>query len=83
MEIPRSILKNLLLARRFALLSSEHTKSANETSLTIGVTLLQDAVEAFLLAVAEHVKADVSEKTYFDQYFQNINKRIYPQELPF
>ena len=33
------------------------------------MNLLQDAVEAFLLAVSEHVNAGIQSGTYFDKYF--------------
>jgi hypothetical protein len=83
MEIPRPVLKNLILARKFLMLSSEYTASSNDASLTLGVTLLQDAVEAFLIAIAEFVGADISERTSFDQYFEKINQKIDPNILPF
>jgi hypothetical protein len=47
----KSILHKLLLARRLYDLARENLSSANDLSLAIGVNLLQDSVEAFLLAV--------------------------------
>jgi hypothetical protein len=47
------------------------------------VNLLQDAVEAFLLAVSEHVNAGITNTTKFDQYFDLINAKITPKDLPF
>jgi hypothetical protein len=44
---------------------------------------MQDAVEAFLIAIAEHVGARLNERTEFDKYFVEINAKIAPQELPF
>jgi len=51
--------------------------------LSIGVNLLQDAVELFLLAVSEHVNAGVQSGTNFDKYIDLINAKIAPKELPF
>ncbi len=79
----RSVLHKLLLARRLFELARENLSSANDLSLGIGVNLLQDAVEAFLLAVSEHVNAGIQARTQFDQYFDLINDKIKPKELPF
>lgn len=73
----------LLLARRLYELSRENLSSANDLSLGIGVNLLQDAVEAFLLAVSESVNAGIQSGTNFDRYFDLINAKIGPKELPF
>ena len=45
--------------------------------------LFQDAIEAFLLAVADHVGAGIDQNTKFDKYFVVINDKISPKELPF
>jgi len=51
--------------------------------LFAGVNLLQDAVEAFLIAVGDHVQAQIDQNTKFDKYFVLINDKISPKELPF
>jgi hypothetical protein len=79
----QSILHKLLLARRLYELARENTSAANDISLSIGVNLLQDAVELFLLAVSEHVNAGVQSGTNFDKYINLINAKIAPKELPF
>jgi hypothetical protein len=79
----RSVLNKLLLARRLLELARENLSSANDLSLAIGVNLLQDSVEACLLAVSEHVNAEILAKTAFDQYFDLINTKIEPKKLPF
>ncbi len=79
----KSIIHKLLLARRLLDLARENLNSANELSLAIGVNLLQDSVEAFLLAVAEHVNAQIQSKTGFEQYIDLINSKITPKSLPF
>lgn len=51
--------------------------------LFAAVNLLQDAVEAFLIAVADFVPAEIDQNTKFDKYFVLINEKISPKELPF
>lgn len=79
----RSTLQKLLLARRLYNIASENIRASNSISQSVGVNLLQDSVEAFLLAVSEHVNADVDSGTRFDRYFDLINAKIGPRELPF
>ena len=79
----RSLLHKLLLARRLYDLARENLSSVNDLSLGIGVNLLQDAVKSFLLAVSEHVNAGIQTGTSFEKYFDLINARIAPRELPF
>lgn len=79
----KNAINKILLARRLYQLSLENLNSDNDLSLSIGVILLQDSVESFLLSIAEHVDADVGNMTNFDKYFDTINKKIEPNELPF
>lgn len=79
----KSILHKLLLARRLYELARENLNSANDLSLSVGVNLLQDSVEAFLLAVAENVNAQVQAKTAFEKYFDLIDAKTTPKVLPF
>jgi hypothetical protein len=79
----RITLHKLLLARRLYELARENTSAANDVSLGIGVNLLQDAVELFFLAVSEHLHVGVGDRTRFDQYFELINEKIAPKEIPF
>ena len=79
----KSIITKILLSRRLYQISLENLNSDNELSLSIGVILLQDSVEIFLLAAAEHIDADVGNITNFNKYFDLINKKLYPKELPF
>lgn len=68
-------INRILLARRLYELACDHLKSEIDLSLSIGVNLLQDSVEAFLIAIAAHVQADIGDRTNFDQYFDAINKK--------
>jgi len=61
----------------------ESLGSPNDLHLFSGVNLLQDAVEAFLLGVADFVGAKLDERTQFAKYFEIINEKNNPKELPF
>lgn len=76
-------IRRLNLARHLYELGIGSLRTTNDTHLFSAVNLLQDAVEAFLLAIAEHVHAVVDQNTKFDKYFVEIEKRIAPKELPF
>lgn len=79
----KSIVNKLLLARSLYHLAKENSKASGGVKLSICCNLLQDSVETFLLAISEHVNADVGGKTDFDKYFELINRKIAPVELPF
>jgi len=79
----KSTLNKLLLSRSLYQLAKEHIQSTSGIRLSIACNLLQDAVECFLLALSEHVNADIGQATQFDKYFQQINLKIAPRELPF
>lgn len=64
-------------------MGSSSLRSSNDLFLFSGVNLLQDAVESFLLAVADHIGVNLEEKTHFDKYFVLINEKISPKKLPF
>ncbi len=75
--------RRLTLARHLYELGSASLRSANEMHLFSAVNLLQDAVEAFLIAVADHIGAAIDQNTKFDKYFVQIDSKIAPKELPF
>lgn len=77
------IIRRICLARHLYELGRGSVKSANDLYLFSGVNLLQDAVEAFLVAVADFIGASLDERTHFDRYFVLINEKIAPKELPF
>lgn len=82
-DMNRSTINKLLLARRLLDIARENLRTTNDLSLSIGINLLEDAVEAFLLAVAEHVNAAIQSKTAFEQYIDLIDAKIAPKSLPF
>lgn len=77
------IIRRVCLSRHLFELGKSSLKSPNDLFLFSSVNLLQDSVEAFLLAISDYVNANISFKTTFDQYFTLINKKIAPKELPF
>jgi hypothetical protein len=79
----QSELRKLLLARRLYDLARDNLRSTNELSLMVGINLLQDSVESFILAVAEHVNAAVGARTAFEQYIDLIDEKRSPEKLPF
>jgi hypothetical protein len=77
------IVRRIALARHLNQLAVSSLRSKNDLHLFATANLLQDAAEAFLLAIADHVGAAIDQNTKFDKYFVEIDKRIAPKELPF
>jgi hypothetical protein len=77
------IVKRLSLARHLFELGQTSLRSSNDLQLFSAANLLQDSVEAFLIAVAEYVGAEFDQNTKFDKYFVSIDTKISPKELPF
>lgn len=77
------IIRRICLARHLFELGTNGLKLSNDLFLFSAANLLQDAVEAFLLAVADFLHAGIDKNTNFDKYFILINEKIDPKELPF
>jgi len=77
------VIRRICLARHLYELGNSSLRSSNDLFLFSGVNLLQDAIESFLSAVADHFGVNLDEKTHFDKYFVLINEKITPKELPF
>src|ERR1700722_13876443 len=77
------VVRRVCLARHLYELGTMSLRTSNDVHLFSAVNLMQDAVEAFLIAVGEHMGAKFDERTPFDKYFVEINTKIAPQELPF
>lgn len=75
--------RRIALARHLNQLATSSLRSNNDLHLFASANLMQDAAEAFMLAVADHVGAGIDQNTKFDKYFVLINERIAPKELPF
>jgi len=77
------IIRRISLAKHLYELAVSSLRSNSDTYLFSAVNLLQDSVEAFLIALADHVNAAVDQNTKFDKYFVLIDEKIAPRELPF
>lgn len=75
--------RRIALARHLNQLAVSSLRSNNDLHLFAAANLLQDAAEAFLVAIADHVGATIDQNTKFDKYFVLIGERIAPKELPF
>lgn len=75
--------RRISLARHLFELARSSLRSSNDLHLFASANLMQDAVEAFLIAVGDKTGAQIDQTTKFDKYFVLINERIAPKELPF
>ena len=71
-----------MLARYLFSLAKDAVRSNREVATFAAINLLQDAVEIFFLAAAEHLNAEISRRTEFEQYIDKINEKL-PEPLPF
>lgn len=76
------VVRKVELARSFFGLARSASRSPHDLNLYVSVNHLQDAVEIFLFAVADHLTVSLKEKGGFDGYFESINARTGGQ-LPF
>jgi hypothetical protein len=76
-------IRRIVLSRHLYELAKGSLRSANDMHLFAAANLFQDAVEAFLVGVADHLNANTDQHTKFDRYFVLINEKIAPKELPF
>lgn len=77
------VIRRICLARHLYELAVNGLKSANELYVFSASNLMQDAVEVFLIALADFVGASILPNSNFEGYFSSINKKIEPKELPF
>ncbi|MBK7210539.1 MAG: hypothetical protein IPH99_09325 [Xanthomonadales bacterium] len=76
-------IRRVVLSRHLYELAAGSMRSANDMHLFADANLMQDAVEAFLVGLADHLQCDVDQNTKFDRYFVLINEHVSPKELPF
>ena len=76
-------IRRISLARHLFELGYSSLRSENDLHLFAAVNLVQDAVETFLIALADHLQVAFDQNTKFDKYFVLINEKIAPKELPF
>jgi len=79
----KSTLNKLLLSKSLYFLAKENITATSGPRLSIACNLLQDSVESFLLGLSDFLNAEVTDNTKFDKYFELINSKISPKQLPY
>lgn len=73
-----AVVKKLVLARYLYALAEDNVRPEDPMTAYAGVNLLQDSVEAYLLALGEMVSANIDPNTKFDKYFELIEEKLPP-----
>src|SRR5512138_689957 len=86
--ISQTVLMKLMLARHLFHLSEQECRSQQDVALFAAANLMQDAVEAYLLAICEHLNASVESRMEFAAYLDKIDEKLKTSkfaisELPF
>lgn len=81
--LSEAIIKRVMLSRYFFRLADDNARSDREVATFAAINLLQDSLEFFLIAAAEHVNAGVKERQPLEQYVDKIDEQISPEKLPF
>lgn len=76
-------IRRIGLARHLFELATGSLRSKNDLHLFSAANLAQDAIETFLIALADHLQVTCDQNTKFDRYFVLIDEKIAPKELPF
>jgi hypothetical protein len=76
-------IRRIALARHLFELAEGSLRSKNDLHLFSAVNLAQDAIETFLVALADTLQVVFDQNTKFDRYFVLIDEKIAPKELPF
>src|SRR5258707_4892231 len=71
-----------MLARYFLGQAEDAAKSHREVAAFAAINMLQDAIEIFFLAAADHLNARIERRTEFEQYIDKINEKL-AEPLPF
>ncbi len=71
-----TVVEKVLFARELLDLSRGCFQTENAFANAAGIIVLQDAVEIFLLALADHVDANTKPRTSFGQYFDCIEEKV-------
>ena len=67
------VIKKVELARSFFDLAQAAAKSSHDLNLFVAINQVQDAVEIFLFALADHLGVSFKEKSSFDCYFDSLS----------
>ena len=82
--IPQSVVHRLAAVRHLFHLASEQVLSRRSVAAIAAINLLQDAVEIFLLAAADHLQAIVPDRAPFVDLIRLVDEKLGPnQALPF
>ncbi len=79
-----SVIKKINMAKLFYELASDCFRIIeNIERVGVGIILLQDSVELFLIAICEHVKVENRLNLKFHEYFSEIKKKVPGKIIPF
>lgn len=81
--ISASVMRRLTISRFFFVSSKEYATSMRDVAAFAAIHSLQDSLEFFLLAAAEHLNASIGERTDFSGYIDKVNEKLSPLHLPF
>jgi hypothetical protein len=83
MVLGDTAIKRLNLSRYLYFIAVDNARLNREVASFACINLVQDAVEMFLVAAADHLNLKLPARTDFPQYLDKINDVISPNELPF
>lgn len=78
----RSVIDRLVLSRHLLEVGRQGLGITSDVGLHTFANLTQDAIEVFLVALADHIGAPIPPRADFDKYFVHIDARLSPKELP-
>lgn len=82
-SLPDTIIKRLVLARYLYRMALENSALNREVGTFASINVLQDSLEIFLLAAADHLNAEIKPQTGFPQYLDLINEKLGEYQLPY
>lgn len=81
--LQENVVRRLVLSRYVLNLGLDHARTDEDAFRFAAINLLQDAIELFLLAAADHLNIGVGRSESFDSYLTKIAGKIAPKEVPF
>src|SRR5262245_15797380 len=76
MALDQTIVKRLMLARYLFNQAKSAFRSNREVATFAAINSLQDAIEIFFLAAADHLGVEIGRRTEFEQYIDKLNERL-------
>lgn len=77
-DVSDESVRGLTLSRYYLTIAKEHARSDRKLDSFLTIILLQEALEAFLIAASHYVNAEISSKTTFEGYLDKIQAKIEP-----